>query len=148
MNNWKKIFEEIGDTTLFKSCFGTITFLDPATEEDLQRVKDKTGVTISGLLLELLLQHNGISSCAGSLVWGCDEIIETKREYKTYDLYPDQYLFFSQNASGEHFGLNVENGRLVSDEVGIYYAIPDEYVIVAPNLKEWAIEWYNDRLRA
>ena len=128
-------------------------FFEPITQDELQRVKAVLGIHISGELLALLKETNGIRDkrFGDYAVFDADQIIEYCLEHLEYvdslgKEAPSEFLFFSDNGCGEHFGFEVVDGQIKSSQVGVYYPIGNEYRIVAPDLYTWAIEWYSGKL--
>ena len=149
--------------TLFKSQNGNnLSFFDPITEQELSDIKHNTGIEISGDLLELLKQTNGImeniivdKKCinSGFIVFNSDEIIKTYKIHLSFLkeaelIPPHQFLFFSDNGCGEGFCFITENGKIISKEISIYYPIENKFFIVAPDLMTWITDWYSGKIYA
>ena len=145
--DWKNVFENIG--------YEGVSFFDPITENELMDIKISIGVEISGDLLELLKQTNGImetmilnntSEEIAWIIYSSVKIIEYNKIHlgflKEAEITPPhQLIFFSDNGCGESFGFIVKNGKIISDEIGIYYPIDNEFKILASDLKTWAKGW-------
>jgi len=135
------------------SDYNNLTFFDPITEQELNEIKNKTGVEISGDLLELLQQTNGISeNVTGSLIFTSNQIIEYYKEHldflkETENIPLYELLFFSGNGCGENFCFIVKDGKFITKEIGIYYPMENEYRIVAPDLMTWAKDWLSGELK-
>jgi hypothetical protein len=147
--DWRTVFVDI----LAYNKDYDLLFFNPATDDELRGIKLNTGVTVSGDLLDLLKQTNGIKNkCFGDfVVFNSDRIVEAHRLHidflKQADITPlRQYLFFADNGCGEGFGFEVYNGQIISNQIGVYYPIGNEFKIVAPDFLTWANEWYSGRL--
>ena len=141
--------------SLFGNRYKNLSFFDPITIKELNNIKQNTGIEISGDLLELLKQTNGIMENMiinneiieiGFLVYNSGKIIETHEIHLEFLQKgnvnpPYNFLFFSDNGCGECFGFITENGRIISNKIGIYYPINNEFNIIASNLMNWVTEW-------
>ena len=138
----------------FKGIKPDITFFAPITDTEIANIKAVTGIELSGDLLDLLLQTNGIrdNTFSDYLVYSSDFIIERFKYCQGYFNDPGfdnkhSYLFFADDGCGDFFGHEVKDGRIISPEICYYYPIaPDEYRVVASDLRTWATEWYSGRL--
>ena len=148
--NWIKMFNELlkDDKNYYP-----IRFFEPITKEKLEEITDTMKITITGDILELLQQTDGIFSntFGGYLVLSSKKIIDCYIHHLMYlkeidNTFSNNYMFFADNGCGEYFGYEVCNGKIKSNQIGIYYPIENEYRIVAPNLYTWATEWYTGKL--
>ena len=143
--DWKKLFVSFDDFDA--------TFFEPASEVNLRKITENTGITVSGQLLDLLLQTDGIKDgrFGDYMVFSTDKVIEYRKEYmehlaETENNLIHDCLFFADDGCGNHFGLEATNGIIRSSKIGVYYPISGEYRFVAPNLYVWANAWYTGRL--
>ena len=130
-----------------------LSFFDPITEDELSGINLKTGTTVSGDLLSVLKQTNGIVDrrFGEYIVYSSDMIIERHRLHLDFlkvvnTSPPYDYLFFADNGCGECFGFMVQEGQIISDQVGVFYPIDNEFRVVAPDFLTWMNEWYTGRL--
>ena len=142
--NWIELFESLDENA---------STSEPAKDFVVEQIKEQTGTEISGQLLELLMQTNGIINkrFGDYLVYSYDRIIECHELFNTH--YPrdenellQSLLFIADDGCGDYFGYVVSGGKIETEEIGVYYPITNEYKIVAPSLREWAIEWYSGKL--
>ncbi len=129
-----------------------LAFFEPITNEQLTELENFLYVRITGDLLDLLMETNGIQNKRFG-----DYVVFNNEKIKEYHLLhrnfietaqinsPDDYLFFADNGCGECFGFIIKNG-VTSKEVGVYYPIENEFRIVANSFETWANEWYSGRL--
>jgi hypothetical protein len=141
--------------SLLKKRYDNLSFFDPITMEELSNIKQNTGIELSGDLLELLKQTNGVKENMivnnkiieiGFFVYNSDRIIEMHKIHLEFlqkaDINPPyDFLFFSDNGCGESFGFITKNGKIVSSQIGIYYPFDNEFRIIASNLMNWVTEW-------
>jgi hypothetical protein len=151
--DWKNIFQNSG--------YEGVLFFDPITENELEDIYKNIGIEISGDLLELLRQTNGImetmilnnvSEDVGWIIYSSKKIIENNKIHLDFlreaeCTPPYQLIFFSDNGCGESFGFITKDGKIVSDEIGIYYPISNEFKILASNLKTWAKSWCSGEIK-
>jgi|GEM_PF-2047528 len=139
-----------------------VKFFPPASKEQIKKIEYLLNVSVPEELVNILSISNGATQLMENpktkemmeieaIYWSADEIIvNTLNQYqylKTIDSkHKDKYLFFSDNGCGEHFGYKLTNGICIDSRIYVYYPIDDEYVVVAENLKEWAINWYPGKL--
>jgi len=142
--DWKKYFVDSNSKGHF-----ILSFNEPAKEHDLGLVAHETGVEITGDLLALLKQTNGIRD----MTYGDYIILSTGRIIERYKLHLEfiknldetlrqTCLFFAYNGCGEDFGFIVNEGKIVSGEVVQYYPIENEFVIDAPDFRTWVDKWF------
>ena len=148
--NWRKLFND-----LFNGVERVeIAFFDPITDAKILRIKEATGVEISGQLLDLLLQTDGIKNAIRGdyFVYDTEHIIKNHRDFSdnlklTECKLSREFLFFIDDGCGNYFGYETKNGKIVSPQVGFLDPIAlDEYIIVAPDLFTWAEKWYTGKL--
>ena len=147
--NWIELFNDI----LKNNKNYDLKFFPSISTLALKRIKEILNVDLSGELLELLQQTDGIQNKRFNdfIVYNSENIIKYYLNHLEYleeidSNIPRNYLFFADNGCGEHFGLEISNGIIKTSEVGVYYPIENEYRIVAPNFYTWAIEWNSGRL--
>ncbi|MCL2637272.1 MAG: SMI1/KNR4 family protein [Oscillospiraceae bacterium] len=140
--HWKKIFQSVNETEL--------TFLEAINEQEIAQIEETLHVTLSGELLEVLKETNGIKENRFGcwLVGNSSEIIELYNCHcsflkMSYTVPPHKILFFANNGCGEYFGFRIENGRISDGKVGVYYPIENEFRIVTPDFKTWVVEWHS-----
>ena len=142
--NWKSLFSELRSDAVFSMEIST---------ERLQEIQDETGIKVSGELLDLLLQTDGIrdKKFGDFLVFDSEQIISHHQIFVDCLMASNlqksnSILFFADNGCGELFGLEARRGLITSPHVVIFYPIDGEFKIIAPNLQTWATEWYSGRL--
>ena len=142
---WKELFKE--------KCDSTLMFFEPITEQEIKQVEETLDITLSGQLLELLKETNGIKDgrFGDFLVCDSNEIIELYKQHlaflKISDIQPPhKILFFASNGCGEYFGFRIEDGQIADGTVGVYYPIDNEFRIVATDFKTWAEKWHTGLL--
>lgn len=140
--SWKEIFQSVNDTEL--------VFFEPIKKHELEQIEKTLGVTLSGQLLELLEESNGIKDnrFGDFLVGSSSEIIELHNLNLGFSeqagiTLPHVILFFANNGCGEYFGFRIKEGKIADGKVGVYYPLDNDFRIVAPDFKTWAIEWYS-----
>ena len=138
--HWENLFKEITDNELI--------FFEPINQQEIRQIEEIFHVKLSGQLLELLEETNGIKDGRFGDFWVGDssEIIELYNQHhiflKTAGIEPPHKIFFfADNGCGECFGFRIEDGQIADGQVGVYYPIENEFRIVAPDFKTWAIEW-------
>jgi hypothetical protein len=149
MTDWKEFIRSIAE-----EAGETVRFFDPATEAELQHVKNVLGVSVPEPLAELLRQTNGLSGeilVLLYLIGSCERIIEINREHAEWPkrgiIPPGEYFLFSEDGFGNSFGYVVENGLVSSTEIGVYGPMENEYRFASRNLKEWLREIISNTLR-
>ena len=144
--NWIKLFENLEDNAIF---------FEPVTDAKLKKIKDITGIEVSGQLLDLLMQSNGIRDkrFGDYLVYGSDQIVDRFEMCSEYHFKSPRFdrsrtlLFFAYDGCGDYFGYEANDGIIISPQIGFFYPIaPDEYMTVAPDLYTWATKWFTDTL--
>lgn len=131
----------------------SLEFYDPITEAKLKKIMEVTEIEISGDLLDLLLQTDGIKQVNDSYwVYSSEQIIKTYIMTQVYFEGTEYegsrpWLFFSGDGCGDYFAYEVNNGSIISPQIGFFEPIsPDKYRIVAPDLFTWALKWHTDTL--
>ena len=147
--NWPQLFASLVKNESDMS----LTFYDPITEDKLRKIKEVTGIEISGELLELLSQTDGIKENRFGDYWiyGSEQIIECHERCLVYfeesDFDLKSRLLFADNGCGDYFGYMVKNAKIISSQIGYFEPIsPDEFTIVSPDLHTWATKWHSGTL--
>jgi len=139
---------------LFNGFNEDITFFDPIADDELNKIKEATGTEVSGDLLNLLLQTNGIKDnrFGDYLVYDSDRIIEHYKLCLDYFkpskfAYSRPLLFFADDGCGNYFGYEVKGNQIISPQIIFFSPIePDKLRIVASDFSTWATEWYTGKL--
>lgn len=143
--DWKSFFME--------SCNNeNIKFFNPISKEEAMHLQNEIGVTLSGDLLKVLQEANGIRDEQDVCVLSSNEMIKRYNEHIDYlkIIQEEEYtkiLFFADDGCGNGFGYKFNNeGAIEAEEVGIYYQMENRFIVVAPDFKTWFKEWYSGRL--
>lgn len=147
--NWIELFNDI----LKDDKNYNLEFFSGISAFKLAKIRKVLNVDLSGELLELLRQTDGILNKRFNdfIVFNSKKIIDYYLHHLEYlsEVESDvlyNYLFFADNGCGEHFGIEINDGMIKTSEISVYYPIENEYRIVAPNLYTWVVEWFSGKL--
>jgi hypothetical protein len=143
--DWKLLFSGTSKGVVLK-------YFNSISKEEIAEIKNEIGVTLSGSLLELLKETNGIRDERDYYLYSSSLMIERYKDLMDYliliaDSNSCKMIFFANDGCGNEFGYKCNNdGTIESEEVGVYYPMENKFKIVAPDLKTWAKCWYSGEL--
>lgn len=143
--DWKSFFLENSNST-------ELQFFNPISQKEIKELENKTGVILSGDLLEVLAEANGIRDINDYYLYPSNIIIKRHKEHLDYLAMLEEkescnILFFADDGCGNGFGHKFNNNGIIEkEEVGIYYLIENKFKIISPNFKTWVKEWYSGEL--
>lgn len=143
--DWKTFFTEISNNT-------DLQFFNPISQKKIKELENKTGVILSGDLLEVLKETNGVRDINDYYLYPSDVIIKRYKEHLDYLATLEKkglcnILFFADDGCGNGFGHKFnDNGIIEKDDVGIYYLIENKFEIISPDFKTWVKKWYSGEL--
>jgi hypothetical protein len=138
---------------LFTNLEINAAFFEPASKAKIEVIKNKIDVEVSGQLMDLLLQTDGIrdSRFGDYIVFSSEQIV---KHFEITQVYFERtkgsrpLLFFAGDGCGDYFSYEILDGKIISPQIRFFEPIsPDERVIVAPDLYTWATKWFTDKLQ-
>lgn len=125
-------------------------FRSPATQSDLEQIREAFGIELPADLKSLLSETNGIFCEYGSaLIWSASQIVRENKNIRNHEGFHDIYwsfdtlLFFSDAGNGDLFGFSIINGVIRKNDIYVWNHEDDSRKWVAPSLKKF-IEWSLD----
>jgi len=143
--DWKLLFAKFSKDT-------DLEYFSSISKEEVEEIENEIGVIVSGSLLEILKETNGIRDERDYYLYSSKQMIRKYREHLDHlrmiaENDPCRILFFADDGCGNGFGHTYNNdGRIETGEVVVYYPIDNEYRIIAPDLRTWVVEWYTGKL--
>lgn len=127
-------------------------FFDPISKEDIKNLNYELKVTISGDLLSVLKETNGIRDKRDFYLFSSDKMIKKHREHIDYlklieEYAPCKFLFFADDGCGNGFAYKINNNGIIeTEEIVVYYPMENDFKVIAPDFKSWVKGWYSGNL--
>lgn len=142
---WKDILQEFNEK---------LTFLPPATEDEIADVESSLGVKIPQELQGLLSETNGIKGQYGlGVIWSAKRIKETNQKFRTNPVFRENYqpfdslLFFADAGNGDQFAYTIKDGEIADNVIYVWNHENDSRKKVAASLQDYLEAWLSKRLK-
>ncbi|WP_339251034.1 SMI1/KNR4 family protein [Sporosarcina sp. FSL W8-0480] len=124
------------------------SFTPPATETEINEIKEALNVEVPVKLLELYSETNGVFDVFNCpLIWTTSQIVKENMFFRNSHVFKDLYmpfdhlLFISDNGCGDLFGYKIVNGTIKAEDIYVWNHEDDSRTWVAPSLEVFIKGW-------